>query len=161
MKDKTPAYLLWCGWLIGLAGLHRIYLGRYFTGFLYLFTWGLFGVGQVIDLFQMTRLVEDENNRILIRDMGGAEAIAAAARPAGLLPRRAPRNTEEFQVSLAQAAEQRGGKLTVAEAVALTGRSFKDVEKVLNRMVVDGYIDVDNDEVTGALVYRFGGPASV
>jgi hypothetical protein len=161
MKDKTPAYLLWCGWLIGLAGLHRIYLGRYFTGFLYLFTWGLCGIGQVIDLFQIPRLVEDENNRLLIRDMGGAEAIAAGARPAGFLPRRAPRNTEEFQVSLAQAAEQRGGKLTVAEAVALTGRSFKDVEKVLNRMVVDGYIDVDNDEVTGALVYRFGGPASV
>jgi hypothetical protein len=160
MKDKTPAYLLWCGWMIGLAGLHRIYLGRYGTGFLYLFTWGLFGIGQIIDLFQIPRMVEDENNRILIRDMGGAAAIAAGARPAGFLPRRAPRNTEEFQVSLAQAAEQRGGKLSVAEAVALTGRSFKDVEKALNRMVVDGYIDVDNDEETGALVYRFGGPAS-
>ena len=161
MKDKTPAYLLWCGWVIGLAGLHRIYLGRYGTGFLYLFTWGLFGIGQVIDLFQIPRMVEDENNRLLVADLGGAQALAAAARPAGFLPRRAPRNTEEFQVSLAQAAGQRGGKLTVAEAVALTGRSFKDVEKELNRMVVDGYIDVDNDEETGALVYRFGGPASV
>jgi hypothetical protein len=160
MKDKTPAYLLWCGWLIGLAGLHRIYLGRYFTGFLYLFTWGLCGIGQVIDLFQMPRLVEDENNRILIRDMGGAQAIAAAARPGGLLPRRAPRNTEEFQVSLAQAAEQHGGKLTVTEAVAATGRSFKDVEKALNKMVIEGYIDVDNDELSGVLVYRFGGAAS-
>lgn len=161
MKDKTPAYLLWCGWVIGLAGLHRIYLGRYGTGFLYLFTWGLFGFGQIIDLFQIPRMVEDENNRALIRDLGGAAAIAAVARPAGFLPRRAPRNSEEFQVSLAQAAEQHGGKLTVTEAVAATGRSFKDVEKALNRMVVDGYIDVDNDEVTGALVYRFGGPASV
>jgi hypothetical protein len=160
MKDKTPAYLLWCGWMLGLGGLHRIYLGRYASGFLYLFTWGLFGVGQLIDLFQIPSLVEDENNRILIREMGGAEAIAAAARPGGFLPRRAPRSTEEFEVSLAQAAQQRGGRLTVAEAVAITGRSFKDVEKALNRMVVEGYIDVDNDEVTGALVYRFGGPAS-
>ena len=63
-------------------------------------------------------------------------------------------------MSLARAAEQHGGQLTVAEAVAATGRSFKDVEKALNRMVVEGYIDVDNDEVSGALVYRFGGPAS-
>ncbi len=158
MKDKTPAYLLWCGWLIGLAGLHRIYLGRYASGFLYLFTWGLFGVGQFIDLFQMNRLVEDENNRLLIRELGGAEAIAASSKPMGLLAsRRAPRSTEEFEVSLAQAAQQHGGKLTVAEAVAATGRSFKDVEKALNRMVVEGYIDVDNDEKTGALVYRFGG----
>ncbi len=160
MKDKTPAYLLWCGWMIGLGGLHRIYLGRYASGFLYLFTWGLFGIGQVIDLFQMGRLVEDENNRLLISEMGGAQAIAAAAHR-GLLPRRAPRNTEEFQVSLAQAAEQHGGHLTVTEAVAATGRSFKDVEKALNKMVVEGYIDVDNDEATGVLVYRFGGPASV
>ena len=160
MKDKTPAYLLWCGWMVGLAGLHRIYLGRYGTGFLYLFTWGLFGFGQIFDLFQINRMVEDENNRILIRDLGGAEALAAAARPAGYLPRRAPRNTEELQVSLAQAAEESGGKLTVSEAVALTGRSFKDVEKVLNRMVVDGYIDVENDEETGVLVYRFGGASS-
>src|SRR5512137_90869 len=118
MKDKTPAYLLWCGWMIGRVGLHRIYLGRYGTGFLYLFTWGLFGIGQVIDLFQIPRMVEDENNRQLIANLGGAQALAAAARPAGFLPRRAPRNTEEFQVSLAQAAQQRGGKLTVAEAVA-------------------------------------------
>src|SRR5512143_4153719 len=159
MKDKTPAYLLWCGWMIGLGGLHRIYLGRYASGFLYLFTWGLFGVGQLIDLFQMGRLVEDENNRLLISEMGGAQAIAAAAHR-GLLPRRAPRNTEEFQVSLAQAAEQHGGRLTVTEAVAATGRSFKDVEKALNKMVVEGYIDVDNDEATGVLVYRFGGPGS-
>ncbi len=159
MKDKTPAYRLGCGWMIGLGGLHRIYLGRYASGFLYLFTWGLFGIGQFIDLFQIPRLVEDENNRLLIREMGGAEAIAAAARP-GLLPRRAPRSTEELEVSLAMAAEQHGGKLTAAEAVAATGRSFKDVEKTLNRLVVQGSIEVDNDEDSGVLVYRFGGPAS-
>ena len=159
MKDKTPAYLLWCGWLIGLAGLHRIYLGRYGTGFLYLFTWGLFGVGQVFDLFQIGRMVEYENNRLLIRQMGGAEALAAgvaAAGPRALLGKRTPRSTEELQVSLAQAAEQHRGRLTVAEAVAATGRSFKDVEKELNRMVVEGYIEVDNDEETGVLVYAFG-----
>jgi TM2 domain-containing membrane protein YozV len=157
MKDKTPAYLLWCGWMIGLAGLHRIYLGRYGTGFLYLFTWGLFGFGQLFDLFQIGRMVEDENNRLFISQMGGAEALAAGAGPRALLGKRTPRSTEELQVSLAQAAEQHRGRLTVAEAVAATGRSFKDVERELNRMVVDGYIQVDNDEVSGVLVYQFGG----
>jgi hypothetical protein len=160
MKDKTPAYLLWCGWLLGLAGLHRIYLGRYGSGFLYLFTWGLFGIGQVIDLFQMGRLVEDENNRLLIRQMGGAEALAAAAGVRALPGKRTPRSTEELQVSLAQAAEQHGGRLTVAQAVAATGRSFKDVERELNRMVVEGYIEVDNDEETGVLVYAFSAKGS-
>ena len=159
MKDKSTAYLLACAAAIGLGGLHRIYLERYGSGILYLLTWNLFGVGLVIDLFRIPRMVEDENNRLLISEMGGAQAIAAAAHR-GFLPRRAPRNTEEFQVSLAQAAEQHGGRLTVTEAVAATGRSFKDVEKALNAMVVEGYIDVDNDEATGVLVYRFGGPGS-
>jgi hypothetical protein len=113
-----------------------------------------------VDLFQMGRLVEDENNRLLIRQMGGAEALAAGVGPRALLGERTPRNTEEFQVSLAQAAERHRGRLTVAEAVAATGRSFKDVEKELHRMVVEGYIEVDNDEETGALVYQFWGRRS-
>ena len=46
--------------------------------------------------------------------------------------------------------------MTGAEAVAATGRSFKDVERELNRMVVEGYIQVDNDEESGVLVYVFG-----
>jgi len=160
MKDKTPAYLLWAGWMIGLGGLHRIYLGRYGTGFLYLFTWGLFGVGQAIDLFTIPRMVEDENNRTLLREMGGAQALQRGQFPAMLPGRRAPRTTEELQVSLAQAADQHGGCLTVAQAVSSTGRSFKDVEKELNRMVVDGYVEVDNDEDSGVLIYRFGGQGS-
>jgi hypothetical protein len=161
MKDKTPAYLLWCACFLGVCGLQRIYLGRYGTGFLYLFTFGLCGFGQFFDLFQIGRMVEDENNRLLISQMGGAEALAAGAGPRALPGKRTPRSTEEFQVSLAQAAEQHRGRLTVAEAVAATGRSFKDVERELNRMVVEGYIEVDNDEESGVLVYRFGGAASV
>ena len=156
MKDKTPAYLLWCTCFVGMCGLHRIYLGRYGTGFLYLFTFGLFGFGQIFDLFQIGRMVEDENNRLLISQMGGAEALAAGGGARALLGKRTPRSTEELQVSLAQAAEQHRGRLTVAEAVAATGRSFKDVEKELNRMVVEGYIEVDNDEESGVLVYTFG-----
>ena len=157
MKDKTPAYLLWCTCFIGMCGLHRIYLGRYGTGFLYLFTFGLFGIGQALDLFQIGRMVEDENNRLLIRQIGGAEALTAGGGPRSLPAKRAPRTTEELQVSLAQAADQHGGQLTVAQAVAATSRSFKDVDRELNKMVVDGYIEVGNDEETGVLVYTFGG----
>lgn len=159
MKDKTPAYLLWCACFAGMCGLHRIYLGRYGTGFLYLFTFGLFGIGQFIDLFQIGRMVEDENNRLLIREMGGAQALAAGAGPRAFIGKRTPRSTEELQVSLAQAAEAHNGRLTVAEAVASTGRSFKDVERELNRMVVEGYIQVENDEQSGVLVYAFGAQA--
>lgn len=155
MKDKTVAYLLWAGCFLGMAGLQRIYLGKYGTGFLYLFTWGLFGVGQLIDLFTIPTMVDDANNRVLVHQMAGV--LPAGGAPA-LPGKRIPRNTEEFQVALVQAAEQNGGKLTVAEAVAATGRGFKEVERQLNQMAVSGYIEPDSDDA-GSLFYRFPGLA--
>ncbi len=153
MKDKTVAYLLWAGALLGLAGLQRIYVGKYGTGFLYLFTWGLFGVGQFIDLFTIPDMVEDANNRLIVHQMAGLERGKAVA----MLPgSHIPRNTEEFQVALVQAAGSRGGKLSVAEAVAATGRGFKDVERELNKMAVDGYIEPESDD-GGNLYYKFPG----
>ena len=56
-------YALWCLAFVGLAGIHRIYLGRYGTGILYLLTFGLFGIGQFIDLFRMKSLVQEANIR--------------------------------------------------------------------------------------------------
>lgn len=35
---------------LGFLGAHRFYTGKIFTGILYLFTFGLFGVGMFIDL---------------------------------------------------------------------------------------------------------------
>lgn len=155
MKDKTVAYLLWAGAVMGVAGLQRIYLGKYGTGFLYLFTWGLFGIGQFIDLFTIPGMVEDANNRLLVQQMAGV--LPAGSR--GMLPgRRAPRTTEEFQVALVQAAESNGGKLTVAEGVAATGRGFKEVERQLNQMAVNGYIEPDSDD-TGNVYFKFPGLA--
>jgi TM2 domain len=151
MKDKTTAYLLWCGCLVGVCGLHRIYNGKYGTGFLWLFTLGLFGVGQFIDLFTIPGMVENTNNRLLVEAMSGAGAIAG-----GQAVKRLPRTTEEFQVALVQAAAAHGGRLTVAEAVAATGRGFKEVEKQLVEMARSGYIEADSDDV-GQVFYVFPG----
>ena len=60
-KDPALAYVLWFGWFMGLAGLHRIYMGRYASGILWLLTGGLCGIGQLVDLFMMGRMVEDSN----------------------------------------------------------------------------------------------------
>jgi len=155
MKDKTIAYLLWCGWLVGLGGLHRIYNGKYGTGFLWLFTWGLFGIGQIFDLFAIPGMVEDANNRLLVASLG---QVALASGAAGAPVKRLPRTTEEFQVALVHAAEQRGGRLTVTEAVAATGRGFKEVSKQLQEMAISGYVEEDSDDA-GQVFYRFPGLA--
>ncbi len=55
------AYLLWLSWLVGIAGVHRLYTGRYISGLIWLFTGGLCGIGQVIDLLFIPRMVEDHN----------------------------------------------------------------------------------------------------
>lgn len=50
--------LLMLGWF-GFCGLHRIYLGRWVSGLLWMFTFGLLGIGQVIDLFFIPRMADD------------------------------------------------------------------------------------------------------
>ena len=44
---------LWAFWLFGLCGLHRIYLGYYGTGILYLLTGGFCLIGTIIDIFKI------------------------------------------------------------------------------------------------------------
>ena len=47
-KDKLTALLL-CIFLGGI-GVHHFYVGRVGYGILYLFTFGLFGIGVVVDI---------------------------------------------------------------------------------------------------------------
>ena len=57
MKSTTTAYLLWLLIFVGLGGIHRIYAGRVITGLIWLFTGGLFLIGQIIDLFLIPGMI--------------------------------------------------------------------------------------------------------
>ncbi|RIY01944.1 NINE protein [Aureimonas flava] len=61
MKSGPAAFVLWLCGLIGLCGLHRFYLGRPWTGLLWLLTVGIFGIGQIIDLFLLPSMIRQEN----------------------------------------------------------------------------------------------------
>ena len=61
MKSTGVAYLLWLLCLCGLCGIHRIYAGRVITGLIWLFTLGLLGVGQIIDLFLVPSMIRTTN----------------------------------------------------------------------------------------------------
>lgn len=71
MKSGIVAFLLWCPCLLGICGLHRFYVGRTGTGLLWLFTFGLLGVGQLVDLFLLGSMVRQAN---LMRGLLGASA---------------------------------------------------------------------------------------
>ena len=154
MKDKTIAYMLWAASFVGICGLQRLYVGKVGTGLLYLFTFGLVGIGQLVDLFLIPGMVQDANNRALLA--GITPGLLAAGGAAALPGKRLPRTTEEMQVALVQAAEKHGGRLTIAEAVAETGRGFSEVKKQLDEMAVNGFVDLDSDD-EGRTFYRFPG----
>ena len=59
MRSAPIAYFLWYLCLIGFCGMHRFYLGKPWSGLLWLLTFGLLGVGQLIDLFLIPGLVRE------------------------------------------------------------------------------------------------------
>jgi TM2 domain-containing membrane protein YozV len=61
MKSSGIAYLLWLLCFFGFFGIHRFYAGRIFTGLIWLFTFGLLGIGQLIDLFLIPGMIRTAN----------------------------------------------------------------------------------------------------
>ncbi len=171
-KQDGTAYLLWCACLFGACGLHRFYAGDVVVGVIYFFTFGLFGIGQLIDLFRIPEIVERANRRggyldppqVVIQlgagqsiSVGGRQISTTTAAPTQLpVPPKKKRDPEqEMMVSLLEAAKERGGQITVTEGVMVTGKGFADVEAVLDKMLKSGYVDIGNDDETGVMVYRF------
>ena len=57
---KTIGYILW---LFGFTGSHRFYYGKPITGIIYFFTFGLFFIGWIVDLFLIPSMDRDADLR--------------------------------------------------------------------------------------------------
>ncbi|TGK19029.1 NINE protein [Leptospira stimsonii] len=78
MKSKLIAYLFWfLGF--GMFGLHRFYLGKFFTGLLWLFTGGFFFVGAFLDFFTLAEQVDTANANNELSQIRTATLINALA----------------------------------------------------------------------------------
>ena len=60
--DHTVTWVLHL--FLGLFGIHRIYMGKLFTGLLYMFTGALFGIGYIYDTLTLNEQVEEVNARL-------------------------------------------------------------------------------------------------
>ncbi|ESP02601.1 hypothetical protein LOTGIDRAFT_237918 [Lottia gigantea] len=63
-KQKVDAYLLW--FPFGILGFHLFYLNRPAQGLLYFFTFGLCGIGWLVDLFRIPHMVNDCNSEVKV-----------------------------------------------------------------------------------------------
>lgn len=160
-SSTSTAFLLWLACALGLFGIHRFYLGRTWTGLLYLFSFGLLGVGQLVDLVRLRQIVQDENlKREAFRALAEKRALGGGRQ----LLLRAPDtdagaqgDTQEvLRVKLLEAAAKRNGRLSVTEGVMSTGKSFQVVEAALDAMAKSGYVGISNDDETGIVMYTFG-----
>lgn len=161
MNKVGTAYILWLGCLLQLHGLHRLYNGKILTGLLWMFSFGLFGFGQVIDLLLIPNMVDEHNAKFKARQSllpDGTlptqtviqRVVSMDARP---LPPKPAANP--LVVKLLKAADARGGSLSVTQGVMATGASFAEVETALMQLVKTGYVEITNDPETGVVMYEF------
>jgi len=59
--DYTVAWILLT--FLGLFGIHRFYMGKWFTGIVYLLTGGIFGLGYLYDLWTLNNQVSLINSQ--------------------------------------------------------------------------------------------------
>lgn len=161
MHKKSTTYVLWLFCLFGMGGIHRLYNRKIATGLLWLFTGGLFGIGQLIDLILIPDMVDEYNIKARMQ-LGLSpygvpldQSVPTLLRDSnGVIPP-APLTTEQRMLRLLKAAQRHDGKLSVTQAVIDTEMSFTEVEATLKEMLRTGYVVTGNDPTTGVVIYDF------
>ncbi len=148
MKDLLVAYLLW--FFLGTFGAHRFYLEKPGTGILYLFTFGLFGIGWLVDFFTLPRQVRDAN--ILLTHKYYRPELPIAKQPDK--PKKLTDKDKDKIVLLT--AKKYNGRITPMEIAADTDFSIDEAEAILKKFADKGYADVKVSN-TGTIFYEFSG----
>jgi len=138
-RSLALSYGLWCLSLVGICGIHRVYNRKPLTGFLWLFTFGLCGIGQLVDLFLIPGMVEGVNRQLNL--------------PAGSVGAATPIDRQLLR--LARQAGEKG--FTINDALIEldlplhfdSGSLQEEIDKLMKLHL----LDVGNDE-RGRVIYR-------
>lgn len=62
VRSHSP-FLGYVFWIVGFTGAHRFYFGKPLTGALWFFTFGLFGIGWLVDAFLIPAMAREASYR--------------------------------------------------------------------------------------------------
>jgi TM2 domain-containing membrane protein YozV len=162
--NSGTAYIVWCLCLLGICGGQRFYTGNIASGLVYLFTFGVFGIGQLLDLVLIPGMVDRRN--IYLRGLGGGNATASVNQSITLNLGDIPLNQLQVTQSpvsasgtpmqrLLRAAKENGGTLSIAQAAMHTELEAQEVKQLLQEAEKNGFAEITNDPNSGAIRYRF------
>ena len=127
---------LWCLSLVGICGVQRIYNRRPLSGVLYLLSFGLLGIGTVVDLFLIPSLVRHANAPTLL------DQARAAVEP-----------IDRQLLLLARSKGPAGFSLNDAVLALDPAVELAELRRVLDDLQQHELLLISNDE-QGRVVYR-------
>ncbi len=149
------AYLLWFLGGLGALGLHRFYLRKIGTGFVWFLTGGLAMFGSVYDFLTLPKQVTEANIRAGMREaleMRAREPLRESMRQVGAGSADGPRET--IEKTILRTARKNGGYVTPGE-VAIEGDVTVDQARTaLDKLAGKGYAQM-RVRTSGVIVYAF------
>jgi hypothetical protein len=155
MYSLTIARILWFLSGFGALGLHRFYLGKTFTGLLWMFTGGLSMVGAIYDFFTLSGQVQEANIRLTLHNLQMGRPAAEGIkdwRYAGDVNTRIVREKESLERSILKLAKENKGVLTVSETALAADVGLEEAKKALDTLVDKGFAEL-RVRKSGTLVY--------
>ena len=167
-KSTGTAYLLWALGLCGVSGIQRFYLGHTGVGLLYLFTWGLCGIGQLIDLFLIPGNVKVINHRskphypvhniiVNTKEHADVKQVTSAPIPAQSFYESTSthssknRSKAELERAILQACKD--GPTSLAHITLSVGEESEKIKRCMDSMTENGLIRQDINS-NGVLTYE-------
>jgi hypothetical protein len=123
-----------------------------------MFTFGLFGIGQLVDLALIPGMVEDKN--LKYRMLHGANQTNQVTQQvvvnvADVIAPTANTQTSKSEIQIIlQLAKDNGGSVSIADCVIATGNSVGEIKKTLGMLCAQEIMAIDNHHETGSIIYK-------
>jgi TM2 domain-containing membrane protein YozV len=151
MYSTGLAYLLWLLSGCGVLGFHRFYLGKFPTGFLWMCTGGLFGIGAICDFFTLPGQVREANIRdALYADRFGPRRNGWRNINDG--EARIVRDKESVERIILRLAKANKGIITASEVALEADIPLEEAKKDLDTLVSRGFAEL-RVRKSGTIVY--------